>query len=106
MKSNAVILADSPALTLPQITSQTFMLSVNFTIRAIGAAGVASIVTTAQLHILKTASGTQEGFAWNVVNNTTFNTTITNLLDIQAKFSSSNANNSIYSDIFILNKIY
>jgi hypothetical protein len=106
LKSNAVILADSPALTLPQITSQTFQLSVNFTIRAIGAAGVASIATIAQLHILKSASGTQEGFAWNVVNNTTFNTTITNLLDIQAKFSSSNANNSIYSDIFILNKIY
>jgi hypothetical protein len=106
LKSNAVILADSPAFTLPQVSGQVFGLSVNFTIRAIGAAGVASIVTTAQLHILKTASGTQEGFAWNVVNNTTFNTTITNLLDIQAKFSSSNANNSIYSDIFILNKIY
>jgi hypothetical protein len=106
LKSNAVILADSPALTLPHISGQVFGLSVNFTIRAIGAAGVASIVTAAQLHILKTASGTQEGFAWNVVNNTTFNTTITNLLDIQAKFSSSSANNSIYSDIFILNKIY
>jgi hypothetical protein len=106
LKSNAVILADSPAFTLPQITNQVFMLSVNFTIRSIGAAGVASIVTIAQLHILKAASGTQEGFAWNVVNNTTFNTTITNLLDIQAKFSSSSANNSIYSDIFILNKIY
>lgn len=106
LKSNAVILADSPALTLPQITNQVFMLSVNFTIRAIGAAGVASIATIAQLHILKAASGTQEGFAWNVVNNSTFNTTITNLLDIQAKFSSSSANNSIYSDMFILNKIY
>jgi hypothetical protein len=106
LKSNAVILADSPAFTLPQITNQVFMLSVNFTIRSIGAAGVASIVTIAQLHILKAASGTQEGFAWNVINNTTFNTTITNLLDIQAKFSSSSANNSIYSDIFILNKIY
>ena len=106
LKSNATVLADSPAFTLPQISGQVFMLSVNFTIRAIGAAGVASIVTIAQLHILKAASGTQEGFAWNVVNNTTFNTTITNLLDIQAKFSSSSANNSIYSDIFILNKIY
>jgi hypothetical protein len=106
LKSNATVLADSPAFTLPQITNQVFMLSVNFTIRSIGAAGVASIVTIAQLHILKAASGTQEGFAWNVINNTTFNTTITNLLDIQAKFSSSSANNSIYSDIFILNKIY
>jgi hypothetical protein len=106
LKSNATVLADSPALTLPQISGQVFMLSVNFTIRAIGAAGVASIATIAQLHILKTASGTQEGFAWNVINNTTFSTTVGNLLDIQAKFSSSSANNSIYSDMFILNKIY
>jgi hypothetical protein len=106
LKSNAVILADSPAFTLPTINNQVFNLSVNFTIRSIGAAGVASIVTIGQLHILKNASGTQEGFAWNVINNTTFNTTITNLLDIQAKFSSSSANNSIYSDMFILNKIY
>ena len=106
LKSGNTILADSPAFTMPQITGQVWMLSVNFTIRAIGAAGVASIATIAQFHILKAASGTQEGFAWNVVNNTTFNTTINNLLDIQAKFSSSSANNSIYSDIFILNKIY
>ena len=106
LKSGNTILADSPAFTMPQITGQVWMLSVNFTIRAIGAAGVASIVTIAQFHILKAASGTQEGFAWNVVNNTTFNTTQTNLLDIQAKFSSSSANNSIYSDIFVLNKIY
>ena len=106
LKSGNTILADSPAFTMPQITGQVWMLSVNFTIRAIGAAGVASIVTIAQFHILKAASGTQEGFAWNVVNNTTFNTTQSNLLDIQAKFSSSSANNSIYSDIFVLNKIY
>jgi hypothetical protein len=106
LKSNATVLADSPAFTLPQITNQVFMLSVNFTIRSIGAAGVASIATIAQLHILKAASGTQEGFAWNVINNTTFSTTVGNLLDIQAKFSSSSANNNIYSDMFILNKIY
>lgn len=106
LKSGNTILADSPAFTMPQITGQVWMLSVNFTIRAIGAAGVASIVTIAQFHILKAASGTQEGFAWNVVNNTTFNTTQANLLDIQTKFSSSSANNSIYSDIFVLNKIY
>lgn len=106
LKSGNTILADSPAFTLPAISGQVWMLSVNFTIRALGAAGVSSIVTIAQLHILKLASGTQEGFAWNVVNNTTFNTTQSNTLDIQAKFSSSSANNSIYSDIFVLNKIY
>jgi len=60
----------------------------------------------AQFHILKAASGTQQGFAWNTVNNTTFDTTISNTLNVTAQWSSNNANNSIYSDIFVLNKTY
>ena len=106
LKSGSVDLGDSGPLTMPQITGQVWMLSVNFTVRAIGAAGVASIVTIAQFHILKAASGTQEGFAWNTVNSSTFDTTISNTLNITAQFSSNNANNSIYSDLFVLNKIY
>jgi hypothetical protein len=106
LKSGSVILGDSGPLTMPSITNQVFMLSVTFTIRSIGAAGVASIVSLAQFHILKLASGTQQGFAWNTVNNTTFDTTISNTLDITAQWSSTNVNNSIYSDIFVLNKTY
>jgi hypothetical protein len=67
---------------------------------------VASIVSVAQFHVLKAASGTQEGFAWNTVNSTTFDTTIQNTLDITAQFSTNSALNSIYSDIFVLNKIF
>lgn len=106
LKTESVILGSSGALTLPAITNQVWYLSVNFTIRALGAAGVASIVAIAQFHILKAASGTQQGFAWNTVNSTTFDTTIQNTLNITAQFSSNSANNSIYSDIFTLNKIY
>ena len=106
LKAGAVDLGDSGPLTMPQITNQVFMLSVTFTIRAIGAAGVASIVSLAQFHILKKASGTQQGFAWNTINSTTFDTTISNTLNITAQFSSTNANNSIYSDIFTLTKTY
>lgn len=106
LKAGAVDLGDSGPLTMPQINNQVWMLSVTFTIRAIGAAGVASIVSLAQFHILKKASGTQQGFAWNTVNSTTFNTTISNTLNITAQWSSTNANNSIYSDIFTLNKTY
>lgn len=105
--SGAVILADSDLMVMPTISSpQVWHMSVNFTVRAIGAAGVAELVTLAQFHILKVASGTQEGFAWNDVNSTTFDTTISNTLDIKAKWSSNSALNSIYSDICILNKIY
>jgi hypothetical protein len=106
LKSGSVNLGDSGPLTMPAITNQVFTLHVTFTIRAIGAAGVASIVSLAQFHILKLASGTQQGFAWNTVNSTTFDTTISNTLNITGQWSSTNANNSIYSDIFVLNKTY
>jgi len=106
LKSGSVSLGDSGTLTMPGITNQVWMLNVTFTIRSIGAAGIASVVTLAQFHILKAASGTQQGFAWNTINNTTFDTTISNTLNVTAQFSSNNANNSIYSDIFVLNKTY
>lgn len=106
LKSGSVDLGDSGALTMPAIANQVWLLSVNFTVRSIGAGGVASIVSLAQFHILKKASGTQQGFAWNTVNSTTFDTTVSNTLNITAQFGSNNANNSIYSDIFTLVKIY
>jgi hypothetical protein len=106
LKTGSVVLADSGVLTMPAITNQVWTLSVTFTVRSIGAAGVASIVTLAQFHILKLASGTQQGFAWNTINNTTFDTTISNTLDITGQWSNATNNNSIYSDIFLLNKTY
>ena len=106
LKAGAVDLGDSGALTLPQIANQVWALSVTFTVRAIGVTGTASIVSLAQFHILKKASGTQQGFAWNTINSSTFDTTISNTLNITAQFSSTNANNSIYSDIFTLSKTY
>ena len=106
VKSGIVILADSGPLTLPGIVNQVWNLILNFTIRSIGTAGVASIVTLGEFHILKLASGTQQGFGFNTVNNTTFNTTIPNTLDVTVQWSSNSALNSIYSDLFILNKTY
>ena len=106
LKTGSVSLGSSGALTMPSITNQVWYLTTTFTVRAIGAAGVASIVSLSQFHVLKAASGTQEGFAWNVVNSTTFNTTISNTLSITAQWSSTNANNSIYSDIFTLSKTF
>lgn len=106
VKSGSVILADSLALTLPTVSNQVWSLTLMFTIRALGAAGVAVITTTGEFLILKKASGTQEGFGFNSTNNTTFNTTISNTLDITVQWSSNSALNSIYSDIFVLNKIY
>jgi hypothetical protein len=107
IKSGTTELSLSPTFTLPGIASQVWYLNINFTVRALGPANTASIVVLGQLHILKLASGTQEGFGWNTVNSTTFDTTVSNTLDITAQWGSNTpAENSIYSDLFVLNKIY
>ena len=91
---------------MPLTSNDVWALSINFTVRQIGAPGVASIVTLGEFHHTKTSNGTQEGFAFNTVNNTTFDTTTSNTLDVTLQWSSTSAINNIYSDIFILNKIY
>ena len=106
VKSGSVVFADSGPQVITQITSDIWSLSVNFTIRQLGVAGVASIVTLGGFHYSKTNNGTVEGFSWNNVNNTTFNTTINNALDVTVQWGSTNVDNQIYSDIFVLNKIY
>jgi hypothetical protein len=106
VKTNSIILLDSGIQPITNITNDVFSLNINFTIRQLGAATVASIVSLGYFHYTKTANAVNQGFAFNIVNNTTFDTTIINTLDITAQWGSNNAGNSIYSDIFILNKIY
>lgn len=106
VKSGSVILLDSGTQAVTNITNDVWELSVNFTIRQIGGAGVASIVSLGMFHYSKTSNGNVEGFSFNTVNNTTFDTTISNTLDVTVEWGSSSASNSIYSDIFVLNKIY
>jgi hypothetical protein len=106
VKSGSVTLLDSGVQSITNITNDVFSLNVDFTIRAIGAAGVASVVSLGTFHYAKTSNATVQGFAFNVVNSTTFNTTISNTLDITVQWGSNNAGNSIFSDIFILNKTY
>jgi hypothetical protein len=106
VKTGSVILLDSGAQSITNITNDVFSLNVDFTIRQLGTAGVASIVSLGSFHYTKTSNASIQGFAFNVINNTTFNTTINNTLDVTVQWGSNNAGNSIYSDIFVLNKTY
>jgi hypothetical protein len=106
IKSGSVIFVDSGLQNITNITNNVWSLSLDFTVRQIGPAGTASIVTLATFNYAKTVNGTVEGFSFNSINNTTFNTTINNTLDVTVQWGSNNAGNSIYSDIFVLNKIY
>jgi len=102
----AITLLDSGAISMPNITNDTWTLNTTFTIRQIGASTVASIFTYATFTYHKSSNGNVEGFSFEGINNTTFDTTISNTLDITAQWGSNNATNSIFSEIFVLNKTY
>ena len=106
VKSGSVILADSLNQNMNGATNDVWQLSINFTVRQTGTTGNASIVSLGVFHTTKQSNATPEGFAFNTINNTTFDTTVSNTLDVTVEFSSNSALNSIYSDIFVLNKIY
>lgn len=106
VKSGSTILSDSGPQTMVSTTNDVWFLTMNFTIRNIGVPSVASILTLGVFHYTKTSNGNVEGFSFNTLNNTTFDTTVSNVLNITVEFSSSDVLNSIYSDTFVLNKIY
>ena len=107
VKAGAITLLDSGVQNLgSSVINDIWSLNIDFTIRQIGGAGVASIVSLGSFHYTKTNNASVQGFGFNVVNNTTFNTTINNTLDVTVQWGSNNAGNNIYSDIFILNKTY
>jgi hypothetical protein len=106
VKSGSVILGTTGAKTMPAITSKHFDLTIHFTIRTIGGAGVASIACSGDITYSKNASNAFEGADFSTINNTTFSTIISNTLDLTAEWSSNDPQNSIYSEIFVLNKIY
>jgi hypothetical protein len=106
VKSGSAILGDSGPISLPQTTSKHFDLRIVFTVRQIGAAGTASIAVAGEFTYSKDASNAFEGDDFSTINTTTFDTTTSNTLDITAQWGSTNAANVIYSEVFILNKIF
>lgn len=106
IKSGPAILATTGLISLPQITNKNWELELSFTIRQIGVGGVASIVTHGDFLYLRDSSSGFEGITFSTVENTVFDTTISNTLDITAQWSTLNVNNVFYSEIFTLSKTY
>ena len=106
IKTDSVILADTGLLTMAGATNKHWKLEVYFSINNIGSAGTANISTGGTFMYTKDASTSFEGTNFSTENNTTFNTTINNTLVITAQWGTASTNNSIYSNIFTLNKTY
>ena len=105
VRSNGVILADTGIIDLDTATSKAWTLTVFFTIRKIGGTTVASISSGGLFSYVKDAGITYEGYPLSTINNTTFDTTIPNTLDITVTWNTNNAGNRIFSRNFTLTKI-
>jgi hypothetical protein len=106
VKSGSVLLADTGIIALDVTTNKHWSIEVIFTIRSLGIASVGSIVSAGLFNYIKNSGLNFEGANFVSLNNTTFDTTILNTLSITAQWNTNNAGNNIYSDIFVLNKIY
>ena len=104
--STGILLSDTGVIAMEAATNKHWKLDVNFTIRNLGAASIGSIASGGLFSYTKNSGFNFEGVNFSIINNTTFDTTITNTLLITAEWNTNNAGNSIYSETFILNKIY
>ena len=104
--NTGMVLADSGPQTVSNVSTNIWTLSLNFIVRQVGVAGVASIATIGRFIYNKTINASSEGFAFTTINNTTFDTTLQTNLVVTIQFGSNSATNTMYSDIFTLNKIY
>jgi len=101
-----VVLATTGAMTLAISSDNHWQLDMDFVIREVGAAGTASIITSGTFSHNKSANNNLETYSFISENTTTFNTTIANELVIKARWTTASTSNSIYSNVFILNKVY
>ena len=106
IKTDGIVLSDTGVITMAGATSRHWKLEVYFTIRTLGASGVASIATGGTFMYTKNASTNFEGTNFSTETITGFNTTISNTLAITAQWGTANTGDSIYSEIFTLNKTF
>ena len=106
IKTDGIVLADTGVITMAGATGRHWKLEVYFTVRTLGASGVASIATGGTFMYTKNASTNFEGTNFSTETTTGFDTTISNTLSITAQWNQTNTGDSIYSEIFTLNKTY
>jgi hypothetical protein len=106
IKANSIIIADTGLITLDRATSNHYDLSIYFTVRQIGVAGVARLMTTGTFTYNRSSNNMPERSGIESLNSTNFNTTIDNVLDITAQWGSASVSNSIDTHMFNLYKIF
>jgi hypothetical protein len=106
VSSGVAVLDTTGIITLAACTNKHWELNMYFTVRTLGTATVAQIASAGIFNYSKNASDSFQGTNFTNLNNTTFDTTVLNTLQIQGHWFAANPTNSIYSEICILNKLY
>jgi hypothetical protein len=106
IRSNGLVIMDAAVFTLAISTNKFWDLILDFTIRNIGGAGVGSLSTNGVFTYNKNANSSIDGVHFGQINNTVFDTTVTNTLTITAEWTSVHATNTISSQNFTLTKVY
>lgn len=104
--SDGNTLADTGPMTLFATTNKDWEMFVNFTVRSIGAAGAASIATSGRFSYNKDSGTQPESDGFFNLNNTTFDTTVSNTLNVTAQWDTGNPINQIQTEMFNLYRIY
>ena len=105
--SGSTILADTGSINYNTSADNVLMsLDIYFIIQSIGGAGSAQILTKGCLNTVKNSNFTTNGYVFETVNNTTFDTTISNSLDVTWQFDATDASTYMYSEFFTLVKLY
>lgn len=106
IKSGTLVLADTGGIIMSGSTNKHWKLEIFFTVRTLGGSGVASIASGGTFMYTKDASNSFEGTNFSTETTVGFDTTVANTLAITAQWDTANVGNSIYSEIFTLNKTY
>jgi hypothetical protein len=106
IRDNGNVLATTGPMTLVTTSGNYYYLDITFVVRDVGAAGVASLMTSGVFQYTKTANNTPETIGFDNLNNTTFDTTTLSTLDITAQWGAADPANSIDTHILTLQRIF
>ena len=105
--AGSTTLVDAGPITMAGSTNKNWALDVTFIIQATGSAGAASILSSGELTVRTDSSNDVVTEIFSSINNTTFDTTIDNTLSIEAILDAAcGTSENIYSELFVLHKIY
>lgn len=106
VKTNGISLIDTGVVNMPSTTNKVFELVLDFTITKLGINGIGEIFANGLFSYNKDASNAIDGVNIGLINNTTFNTEISNVLSITAEWIGTSVLNAIQSQNLTLTKIY